>query len=72
MGQPVTYVDRRLEGGITRFHDGIVTAIDPVAQTFEITIRTFTRGRQIVTVWDQWHGDGLAYAMPAEEPATAA
>ena len=72
IGQPVTYVDRRLEGGSIRFHDGVVTAIDPAAQTFDIAINTFMRGRHTVTVWDQWHGDGLPYAMPADEAPAAA
>ena len=27
------------------------------------------QGRHTVTVWDQWHGDGLPYAMPADEAA---
>ena len=45
---------------------GVVTAIDPVAQTFDIAITTFMRGRHTITVWDQWHGDGLPYAMPAD------
>lgn len=72
IGQAVTYVDRRLEGGSTRFHDGVVTAIDPAAQTFDIAIRTVMRGRQTVTVWDQWHEDDLPYAMPADEAPAAA
>ena len=72
IGQAVTYVDRRLEGGSTRFHDGVVTAIDPAAQTFDIAINTFMRGRHTITVWDQWHGDGLPYAMPADEAPAAA
>ncbi|GAA3688270.1 hypothetical protein [Micrococcus yunnanensis] len=72
IGQPVTYVDRRLEGGSISFHDGVVTAIGPAAKTVDIAIRTVMRGRQTVTVWDQWHGDGLPYAMPADEASAAA
>ena len=49
-----------------------MTAIDPVAQTFDIAITTFMRGRHTITVWDQWHGDGLPYAMPADEAPAAA
>ena len=42
IGQAVTYVDRRLEGGSTRFHDGVVTAIDPVVESGRVTLLEVT------------------------------